>query len=98
MNEVPQDRPPPHRLATTALRRYTHTAAPPLRRCSMVPRPWQGWFNGRTADEPASSARPQPQAAWQRAAARRRSMLVALVLVAAIGAAVLLLLTQPMDA
>jgi membrane glycosyltransferase len=98
MNHLSQDRAPRHRLATTALRRYTHAAAPPLRRGSMVPRPWQGWFNGRTADEPASSAHPQPQAAWQRAAARRRATLVALVMIAAIGAAVLLLLTQPMDA
>jgi len=98
MNHQAQDRPPLHRLATTALRRYTHAAAPPLLRGSMVPRPWQGCFNGHTADEPASSPQPQPQAAWQRAAARRRSMLVALVLVAAIGAAVLLLLTQPIDA
>ena len=96
MNRELHDRPPPHRLATAALRRYTHAAAPPLQRGSMVPRPWQGWFNGPKADEPVSSPH-KPQAAWQRAAASRRSMLVALVLVAAIGAAVLLLLTQPMD-
>jgi membrane glycosyltransferase len=60
--------------------------APPIRRGSMTPRPWAGWWRGlailalqRVLQRPWMPA-PEGQApAWQRAATRRRRLLLALV-------------------
>jgi membrane glycosyltransferase len=85
------------RLATAAVRRYTHAAAPPLVRGSMAPQPWFGFFAGLrqvlTGAAPATAA-PWPARGWVRAAARRRMTLVALVLLSAVGAGSLLLQSQ----
>lgn len=71
---------------------------PPIRRGSMVARPWRGWWAG-LADglrgRGRAPAEPGPREPWQRAAARRRAVLLALVLGAAAVATTLLLHTLP---
>ncbi|MBX3634870.1 MAG: hypothetical protein KF683_05695, partial [Rubrivivax sp.] len=74
---------PRSRLATAALRRYTHGAAPPLVRGSMAPAPWLGllaglrraWQGDVGTGDPERGVRPR---GWERAAARRRLALVLL--------------------
>ena len=93
---------PRSRLATAALRRYTHGAAPPLVRGSMTPTPWLGLA---AALRHAWSARGAPVASgeaaqvrgWERAAARRRRALVLLVLGAAALAAMVMLQLLPLQ-
>ncbi|KNZ30699.1 MAG: glucosyl transferase family 2 [Methylibium sp. NZG] len=82
--------------------------APPIRRGSMVPVPWLGFWGGlksawaaRTAraagDAPAGGAAPTAgPAPWERAAARRRRALLWLIGGSAVLAAVLMARTQPM--
>ena len=87
----------PQQLARAAQRRYTHAAAPPLQRGSMVPAPWRG-FRASLADHLQGRSTPaaaMPAQAWQDAAARRRHGLLMLVMLCAAGATALLLLTQP---
>jgi membrane glycosyltransferase len=105
---APAERPPgPRRLASAAVRRYTHAGAPPLQRGSMVPTPWRGlaaglgaglWGSLRTGLQPLSRASEATSAVvprgWERAAARRRLVLLALVLLAAGTAGTVLLHSQ----
>ncbi len=89
----------PRRLATAAVRRYTHAAAPPLQRGSMVPTPWRGltqglWAGLRSLFSGSDAAAPAMRRGWERAAARRRMVLVALVLLAAGSAGGVLLQSQ----
>ncbi len=87
----------PRRLAAAALRRYTHAAAPPLLRGSMVPTPWVGFRAGlRAAWMDRAAADTPPLRGWQRAAAKRRASLVALVMLSAAVAATLLVQSEPM--
>jgi len=90
--------PTPRRLAAAAQRRYSHAAAPPLQRGSMVPTPWLGFWAGLRAAlaSRAAAAVASPLRGWQRAAAKRRAALVMLVLLSAGAAALLLLQAQPM--
>lgn len=73
-------------------------STPPIRRGSMVARPWRGFFAGLAAllggraEQPASSGPAQP---WQQAAARRRTVLLAIVTLSALSATALLLHTLP---
>lgn len=77
---------------------HTHAAgpsAPPIRRSSMAPTPWVGFWRGlwtalagrRAAGAPSAQRRPL---AWERAAVRRRQTLLALVAVSAAGATALM--------
>jgi membrane glycosyltransferase len=86
-----------HRLAATAQRRYTHAAAPPLQRGSMVPTPWVGFWAGLRQAWAAPAAAAVAPRGWVRAAARRRSTLTLLVLAAAALAAMLLVQAQPLQ-
>ncbi|HSV69974.1 MAG TPA: glucans biosynthesis glucosyltransferase MdoH [Methylibium sp.] len=64
--------------------------APPLRRGSMTPRPWSGWWRGLLAAAFGRAEAPLAAAPWAPAAARRRRRLLLLVLAcAAFGTAVL---------
>ncbi|MEO5735759.1 MAG: glucans biosynthesis glucosyltransferase MdoH [Rubrivivax sp.] len=93
--------------ARTRQRRYTHAAAPAIRRGSMPAQPWLGFKGGvgaalrlsrTTIDAAASAAAPTLRLhGWQRAAHKRRSVLMALVLLAAVLSASLLLVSQPAD-
>ncbi len=92
----------PRRLATAAVRRYTHAAAPPLQRGSMVPTPWRGLMTGlwvglmQLFNASTPTAAPALRRGWERAAARRRMTLMALVLLAAGSAGAVLMESQPL--
>lgn len=93
---------PRSRLATAALRRYTHGAAPPLVRGSMTPTPWLGLAAALRHAWSARGANVAPDEAaqvrgWERAAARRRRALVLLVLGAAALAAMVMLQLLPLQ-
>jgi membrane glycosyltransferase len=73
---------------------------PPIRRGSMVARPWRGFLAGAAdllrgrAGQPANPGPAQP---WQQAAAQRRKVLLAIVVLSALSATALLLHTLPKD-
>ncbi len=69
--------------------------APPLRRGSMAPRPWTGWWRGLAAA--LNGARPAPAiaASWGAAAARRRRRLLGLVFASAALATAVLEFSAP---
>jgi membrane glycosyltransferase len=60
-------------------------SAPLIRRSSMVPTPWRGFWRG-----PATPVAQRRPLAWERAALRRRQTLLALVAVSAAGATALM--------
>jgi len=74
------------------------TSTPPIRRGSMVARPWRGFLAGMAdllrgrGEQPASTGSAQP---WQQAAARRRGTLLGIVLASAVAATAMLLHTLP---
>ena len=79
----------------------TPPTAPPIRRGTMVPRPWQGVWHGirlglSSRLRRSHRDRPLRFAPWERAAARRRQTLLALVGLSALGAATLLTRSQLM--
>ena len=70
---------------------------PPIRRGSMAPRPWTGFWKGLVLmlterEEPSSTG-----TSWMRAASRRRMFLLLLVIMSAVMAGRLLVYTQPAD-
>lgn len=79
-------------------------SAPPIRRSSMVARPWRGFLRGlgdglrglfaRGSDATTAGEAP---AAWERAATQRRRVLLALVAGSAAGATALMLQALPPD-
>ena len=86
------------RLATAARRRYTHHAAPPVQRGSMVPTPWLGFGAGLAqALRHRAADAVQGMADAPSAGSRRRTALVLLVLGSATLAAAMLLLSLPPD-
>jgi len=74
-------------------------SAPPIRRSSMVPQPWTGFFaglrNALRGSPPAAAV--EPAAAWERAASRRRRALLGSIGLAALVAALLLGHVQPLS-
>jgi membrane glycosyltransferase len=68
-------------------------SAPPIRRGSMVPRPWMGFTASIAAAlrrQGTSYGAGNPPEAWERAAARRRCALLAAIVLSAFGAATVL--------
>ncbi|MDE2354077.1 MAG: glucans biosynthesis glucosyltransferase MdoH, partial [Betaproteobacteria bacterium] len=73
---------------------------PPMRRGSMIARPWTGFWQGlfkglKSLSAPQREASVPSPSSWERAASRRRSVLLALITLIAGGAALLLAQSQP---
>ncbi|MDE2342357.1 MAG: glucans biosynthesis glucosyltransferase MdoH, partial [Betaproteobacteria bacterium] len=73
---------------------------PPMRRGSMIARPWTGFWRGllkglKSLSAPQREASVPSPSSWERAASRRRSLLLALITLIAGGAALLLSQSQP---